>query len=119
MKIPQLASLTATAALLLHFGSFVQANPMFVEIPPAHNDASETTCEVTRITYPAGEDIVFGNNTEHVVAWNAPSFASQVNLTLVGQNYVSYLKVLRKLTFFSARQRLNEIVVSKLPCLLL
>ncbi|KAI9490281.1 hypothetical protein BDB00DRAFT_560620 [Zychaea mexicana] len=87
MKFPQLASLAATAAVLLQFGSFVQANPMFVEIPPAAshgNDASDATCK-------AGKEISFANNTNHVVTWDVPSTTTQVNLTLVGQDYVSYL----------------------------
>ncbi|KAI9316267.1 hypothetical protein BX666DRAFT_1949003 [Dichotomocladium elegans] len=99
MRFDNLASLSAIAAFLLQMGTFVNANPLFVDTPssPVHsNDAANAdSCQDVRITFPASSDIVFENSSMHVVAWQLPQNTfKQVNLTLVNEensNDIVYL----------------------------
>ncbi|ORY91257.1 hypothetical protein BCR43DRAFT_566792 [Syncephalastrum racemosum] len=75
--------LAATAAMLLHMGNFVHANPMFTDHTNAALDSS-AECNGFRVTFPVGSDISFEENTKHLVAWQAPaSLQQKVNVTLV------------------------------------
>ncbi|KAG1520591.1 hypothetical protein G6F52_007522 [Rhizopus delemar] len=81
-----LASITFAATLVLQASKLVTATPLFnLPTTASHlNDASiQDICEDFRITYPASEGISFDDNSEHIIAWNAPESMKQVNITLI------------------------------------
>ncbi|KAL1929541.1 hypothetical protein VTP01DRAFT_1679 [Rhizomucor pusillus] len=81
MRLTLLASLSSVAAMLLHCGTFVAANPTFT---PHENDGSQVLdqCQGFSVTYPVGQGLVFPENTNRLVAWKAPEGISNVNITL-------------------------------------
>ncbi|KAL0074966.1 secreted sialophosphoprotein [Phycomyces blakesleeanus] len=72
MKFSSLARLSTSAALLLQLGTFVQASPFF---QPNHaNDVADVD--------PCA-DLVFEDNSKHVVAWQAPGSLENIDISLV------------------------------------
>ncbi|KAI7861282.1 hypothetical protein BDF14DRAFT_1960508 [Spinellus fusiger] len=81
MKFLTLTRLSSVAGLLLQCGSFVQASPLF---QPTHSNSVEgDPCAGFRITYPTATDLVYDDNSKHIVAWQSPDAFQQVNITLV------------------------------------